>query len=173
MGYSLTIGEAAIENHSNGHIKLTAERVEEDHFPAYGDPTDNTNTRWPSYGSWHDAMEILGLKDIMFQEEYECEDGTFIRGLIADHPGVTMITEKHMKIVSDAMNAYRAKHTTHRSEWPPLQEGAVPYGNSDVYAEADYVDDPTYDTALVRGEWLEYCMKWALENCVIPVFVNT
>lgn len=41
-----------------------------------------------------------------------------------------------------------------------------------MYREEDYDQDPKYDQHLCRGTWLVFWLKWAVENCKQPVFVN-
>lgn len=97
MGYSITIGELRIEkNPDDGFdspcIKFLANHIRKDDAPAFGEPTDYTNSRWPSYTSWTNAMREAGL--------YECffSNGTLIGG----HPGVRLVTEDLLLAVQNA-----------------------------------------------------------------------
>jgi hypothetical protein len=72
-------------------------------------------------------------------------------GLFFQHPGCVMITQDHYQQVYDALKEYR-KH----AKRPP---GYDDFGNLDYN--------------LARLMWLEYWMKWALENCETPAIFNS
>jgi hypothetical protein len=178
MGYTLKIGEARID-YGADDVRINCDIIRHDNAPAFGDPTDHENQRWPSYSAWVDAMRTLGLADVMFCERsggtgYFERNGVERYPLIQDHPGVAPITIEHVEEVEERLTAYKAKHPDHIAEYRPLKPGAQPLvPGSDVYAEEDYSDDPRYDAALCRGEWLAYWLRWAVENCSQPVFVNS
>lgn len=175
MGYTLKIGEAVLE-YDEDYVGVNCEVIRLDNAPAFGDPTDYESTRWPSYIAWANAMEKLGLMDVMFNQrnggngclEY---DGKCLTPLIEVHPGATPITKHHAEYVEKKLAEYKAKHPEHRAEYPPPKPGATPIVG-DVYRESDYDQDPRYDSALCRGEWLAFWLRWAVENCKQPVFVN-
>ena len=178
MGYTIQIGEAEIER-SDEYVTIGAKLEKHDDAPAHGDPTDYENQRWPSYSAWADAMRTLGLSDVMF-EKRRAKDGCDENWsdeppcgpLMVDHPGAAGITRQHVEEVERRLREYRRKHPTHRAEYPPPREGAKPIlGN--MYRNEDYVKDPEFDSALCRGEWLEYWLRWAIDNCENPVFVNS
>ena len=79
----------------------------------------------------------------LFYDRYE--------GLFRQHPGCVMITQEHYQTVVDALEEYQ-KHTKR----PP---GYDEFGN--------------YDYNFARLMWLEYWMKWALENCETPAIFNS
>lgn len=176
MGYSLRIGEAIID-YEDDMVRIDCEIVKRDDAPAYGDPTDYESQRWPSYSAWFNAMEQLDMIDIMFNERnkgkgYFERDGVMRSPLIECHPGQTPITKEHVEEAEARLAAYKAKYPDHRPEYPPPKPGAKPIVGT-VYRDEDYDDDPRYDSALCRGEWLVYWLRWAVENCKQPVFVNT
>ena len=72
-------------------------------------------------------------------------------GLFRNHPGCVMITQEDYQIVADALEEYK-KH----AQRPP---GYDDFGN--------------YDYNLARLMWLDYWMKWALENCETPAIYNS
>lgn len=176
MGYNLSIGEAYIEYDSD-FVRVQAKFEKHSLAPAFGEPTDRTNERLPSYSSWSSAMCNLGLMDLMF-DEYDGGSGGFkyegqwIYPLIQSHSGCAPITKNHVKIVEQKLNEYKEKHPDHIAQYPPVKKGAKPLFG-DVYREEDYVDDPKCDVNLCRGEWLLYWLKWAVVNCEKPVFVNS
>lgn len=177
MGYNLTIGNAEMEyNKDCVRIVATSHRLDE--APAFGEPTDYTNQRWPSYTSWSEAMETLGLMDVMFNHRnggggFE-RNGDFYSPLLEIHPGATPITLAHVEEVEERIAAYKAANPDHIAQYPPLKPDAEPLvAGSRFYGVDAYVDDPKFDSALCRGEWLVFWLRWAIENCERPVFVNT
>jgi hypothetical protein len=140
MGYGLSIGEATIEWNTDC-VRIGCATERRDNAPAFGEPTDYSNQRWPSYTSWSNAMSALGLMDVMFDERNGgCSDFEFkwndkwLIPLLATHPGATPITKEHVAYVEEKLAAY---------------------------------SEESYD-----GEWLLYWLRWAVENCENPVFVN-
>jgi hypothetical protein len=149
MGYDLTIGELKIDINYYGlesYISLSVEGCKLDNAPAYGEPTDYTNSRWPSYTSWGDAMDFLGLKDLM-------------NYLIAKHPGCVPLTVDHKKVIDEAHAKFYAKY-------PNAKAGYAPNENDDE----SWPEENGYATRL---EWLKFWVDWALENCKVPVFANS
>lgn len=176
MGYSLRIGEAVLE-WSEDMVSVDCEGATNDDAPSFGDPTDKQNQRWPSYSVWADCMRKLDLTNIMFSQRNggsgEIEwNSKWLYPLIQDHPGAAPITKGHVEYVEHKMAAYKAAHPTHIAQYPPPKEGAKPFWGNE-YKQEDLVDDPKYDSALVRGEWLLYWLRWAVANCKQPVFVNS
>jgi len=53
MGYTLRIGELG----DDGEV----ETVRHDDAPAFDEPTDYTNDRWPSYTAWWGFVRACGL----------------------------------------------------------------------------------------------------------------
>jgi len=178
MGYDLKIGEAKII-HCDEMVSIDCDIVRLDNAPAYGEPTDRENQRWPGYGSWAKAMEALGLTDVMFNERNGGDgsfewDGETRYPLIGIHPGVMPITKEHVAYIEDRIVSYKSSHPAHRAEYPPPKPGAEPIDvTGTLYRDEDYVDAPEYDGWLCRGEWLLFWTRWAVENCDHPVFVNT
>mgnify|MGYP003405256251 CR=1 FL=1 len=176
MGYNLRIGEAVI-CYSDESARVDCETVRRDDSPSFGDPTDGTNCRWPSYTVWADMMAKLGLTDVMFNRrnggvgEFEYK-GKWLYPLIPEHPGAAPITREHVEYVEEKLAAYKAAHPDHRAAYPPPKPDAEPIAPG-FYREDDLVADPRYDGALCRGEWLAWWMRWAVENCKQPVFVNS
>ena len=164
MGYTLIIGQANISIDED-QVSSTASIVSLDYAPAYGEPTDYSNERWPSYVAWGDTMRELGLYDVMFDG---VESGR--KALISEHPGICLITKDHVEIVEAKIAAYKILHPTHFAKYPLLKSD----GPLILFQASDnYVYDPRYDGNLCRGEWLAFWLRWAFENCSKPVFVNS
>ena len=175
MGYTLSIGEAEISWTEIG-VDVSAKLVKHDEAPAFGEPPDGENQRWPGYCVWSEFCRDLGILDVMMNTRNggsgECQVGErWLRPLIAEHPGHTPITPEHLEYIEIKLEAYRKLYPDHRAEFRPVKEGCEDKGL--FTPNEDLVDDPRYDGTLVRAEWLVYWMRWALENCERPVFVNT
>lgn len=146
MGYTLKIGEYASEFHDEDNttwISQYAEDAQHDAAPAYGEPTDNTNARWPSYTSWHNFARFVGLEDFFFNEEM---------GLIRKHPGCVPLARYHQSSIENAMLNFKIKHPN-----------AIPR----------MTDESEADCQLARLTWLKYWVDWAMQNCERPVFYNS
>jgi hypothetical protein len=147
MGYTITIGELAVEkNPGDGLdcscISFDAAGVKHEGAPAFGDPTDFTNSRWPGYSVWSDFMRGAGLYDVFFDD----------RGhLIGGHPGVRLVTQEMVDRTALALAGFKAKNP-----------GLVP-------AYGDEIKGGT----LCRLIWLDYWLRWSLENCTTPVIANS
>jgi hypothetical protein len=174
MGYTLKIGEAVIE-YNNEAVSIGCNTVKIDGAPAHGDPTDGTNEKWPSYDAWTSFCNQVGISHVMFNEHNGfVRNGNYCFPLIQDHPGAAPITAAHLEEAEERLAAYKARFPGHIAQYPPLKEGAEPMvKGTGLYSEASYVDDPKYDGNLCRAEWLVFWMRWALENCERPVFVNS
>jgi hypothetical protein len=159
MGYNLTIGELKTDIYYDelySRINNRAEVKRNDDAPAYGEPTDFTNMRWPSYTSWHNAMRFVGLEDLMYNKE---------TGLILNHPGCTVLVPEHKEIIDEAYKNFYEKYPNAKAGYSPKineKEG--------IFDDPDWPEENNYATRL---EWLRYWVDWALVNCTIPVFHNS
>jgi hypothetical protein len=179
MGYNLAIGEAEVD-WSEDMVRIDVVTVKLDEAPAFGEPTDHTNTRWPSYTSWSNFCKNMGITDIVLNrrnggcDEFELPDETYVTCLMPEHPGVAPVTQKHLDYIEAKVNEYKAKHPDHRAEYPPPKPDAVPMvPGTTMYRSEDLVSDPRYDGDLCRAEWLLFWMRWAIANCKKPVFFNS
>ena len=108
MGYTLKIGELEIDYDPEGfdycgNIMLSARDEYHDDAPAYGEPTDHTNARWPSYRGWEDFVAAVGLKDVFDQ-------------VLSSHPGCVLIDFRFKQRVDKAMDDWVARHPEAKAE---------------------------------------------------------
>lgn len=158
MGYTLTIGELQIgyfNDNGDPHIALSARQERHKKAPAFGEPTDYTNTRWPSYTVWTEFTEFAGLYSLFFAENREDR-------LIYSHPGCVPLTEQHRQEVNQAFEAFKLKYPNAVST----------YGNTDNPLDVD-PENPEENGYMCRLVWLHYWVNWALDNCEKPVFGNS
>lgn len=153
MGYNITVGNAVPEHSKEYFPDLSARWIVEgatsDAAPTFpGDEmTGNGNERSPSYSTWADFARTVGLYEFFYDE----------RGhLHAGHPGCIGITKEDADLVTAALNRYRAQST-------------LPPG----FNSWDYEGPATFDGHLARLIWLEWWMRWAVENCETPAIQNT
>ena len=165
MGYNLTIGEAVFEVDKVGddewttsvqdeYIRVTAESVKLPDAPAFDEPTDYTNERWPSYTTWHDFCEATGLWAAIYVVD---EHGNNTGNMRGGHPGYFPITPAFQKEVHEAYDNWMAEYPDAVAEYTKGEDG-------------EYIEANSY---LCRLEWLKFWTDWALENCKVPVFVNS
>ena len=128
-----------------GWVVEDAKRNDAPTFPN-DEVTGNSNSRSPSYISWYDFCEDAGIHDLFYDED---------EGLIQPHPGCNLLHREHLLIVQAALEKRRKA-----TDKPPGFEG--PNGE----------DKGKYDATLARLIWLEFWMRWALENCEIPALEN-
>ena len=160
MGYTLTIGELEVnydqdDEYPDIHLGARAER--HDNAPAYGEPTDYTNARWPSYTSWHEFTRFVGLEELFFSDDRgDCLIGR-------QHPGCVPLTERHRREINAAYEAHKVKYPN-----------AVPtYGNPPEGVFTVDENNPPENYQFTRLTWLHYWVNWALDNCEKPVFENS
>lgn len=174
MGYTIKIGEAVVDWQPD-FVGIDAKDERLAIAPAFGEPTDHTNARWPSYSGWADFLRVAGLTDLFFNQENvgsgELKIGdTWISPLMGQHPGFAPLNEAVRDFVREKLRAYREAHPDHRPEFPPLRPELAPRG---VFARPeDYVQDRRYDGNLCSFIWLDFWIDWAVTNCDRPVLVN-
>lgn len=148
MGYTITIGQLEIEKSPDDGLDCScigfgAAGASHENAPAFDEPTDRENQRWPSYSSWALFMKEAGLYDVFFYE-----DGHLVGG----HPGVRLVTSEMKARVDKAMLDFVGAH-------PGL--------------EARFVVTDVNGGTLCRLIWLKYWIDWAIENCETPVIANS
>ena len=154
MGYTLKIGNAKpYFDEDNECEMMNVDNMYCDLAPAYGEPTDHSNARWPSYSSWAAAMRFVGLYDLFFDRP---------GGLLNEHPGYAILTKEHQHKINTAYAAFYKKYPNCNPGYSPLA--------------TDFQDDlnwPVENTWAARLEWLKYWVDYALDNCEKPIFYNS
>jgi len=110
MGYSLTIGELKseiIEEGLESRLHNFAEDVKLPNAPAFGEPTDYMNCRWPSYTSWAQSMRTVGLYDFMYDKQI---------GLLRNHPGCVPLTKEHRDVFNLSYSEFYKNSKYHLSK---------------------------------------------------------
>lgn len=152
MGYSIGIGELKI-NREDGYTFKSVKTIKLPDAPAFGEPTDNTNERWPSYTSWSNAMQFLGLYDMMFNKK---------TGLMRQHLGTYRIFKHHKATLDKVYDEFYKKYPNAKAGYSP---------KSTMFEEDK--DWPEENSWAVRLEWLKFWFDWAFENCKKPYFYNS
>lgn len=152
MGYNLAIGNGYLAyDKEDNYLRVEVKSERLDNAPAYGEPTDYTNQRWPSYTAWSKFMEHVGLYDILWNKESElC--------LIPSHPGYAPISNEHKEAIDKAWVDFHNKY-------PNVEAGFAKDGEEENW--------PEENGFAVRLEWLKFWVDWSLENCEIPTFYNS
>ena len=155
MGYTLKIGQ--LEKVVDGDYSFdTAESVRLDNAPAFGEPTDYTNSRWPSYSAWHDFSRFVNLEDLFYNKE---------TGLIRQHPGCFNLTQEHKEIIDKAYSDFYQMYPNCKPGYSPKID--VKNG---IYDDESWAEEKSW---AVRLEWLKFWVDWSLQNCTEPVFYNS
>src|SRR3972149_4765324 len=160
MGYNLRVGELqTLWDDSDGLesiIRNSAEGAHHDNAPSFGEPTDGSNGRWPSYTAWHDFTRFVDLEDFFYSKETR---------LLRSHPGCFPLTKKHKEIIDKAYEKFYKKY-------PNAKAGFSPKINEEkgVWEDKDWPEENTW---AVRLEWLKYWVDWAIKECEQPVFYNS
>ena len=158
MGYTLKIGELETATTDDGLESIVLNDAKDEHHenaPAFGDPTDHTNSRWPSYSGWADVCRLTGLSEFFFNK------GT---GLIRQHPGCFPLKKEHKEIIDKAYDEFYKKYPNAKPGYSPRVDDIK------VFEDNEW---PEENAIAVRLEWLKYWVDWALINCKQPVFVNS
>lgn len=94
MWYSLGIWELVYDKEEDYNSVVIVTHTD---LPKYGEPTDQTNERWPSYGWWADFTRFCDLEHLM---------GV----LIDEHPGVVKLTQEHIDELELRYKEYISKY---------------------------------------------------------------
>lgn len=160
MGYTLTIGEAKPcppdpSDEPGGSFTWDVDEMSHDDAPrAPNDANPGANFRWPSYGVWADFARDVGLYDMLIDRDGE---GT----LMPRHPGIAPLYPWHRDRVSAALADFRAKHPAAVARFSDNPMG----GDADPMAGAN--------ASLARLEWLDWWIRWAIDNCKHPAMSNS
>lgn len=145
MGYTLKIGQAiTYTDPETGVERIDCEKVFMEDAPAFGEVTDHTNVRMPSYSAWEDLAIASGLYDFFFDPGY---------GLLNTPDGVTVLSIVHKTAIDLACADYAQKHPT-------------------LFSVKNEASLSVEDYHFERLRWLKFWIDWALKNCSSAVFVN-
>lgn len=154
MSYTLTIGEANLHYDQKGeYCKIEAMAMSDPKAPAFGEPTDYKNERWPSYSSWANFCKVTNLHDLFFNED---------NGILRNHPGCVPLSMRHKQEIDEAYESFKSKYPNVIAEYSPKILNDIPDENW-----------PEENGTMCRLEWLKYWVDWALKNCQQPVFDNS
>lgn len=153
MGYSITIGNAFCQD----DLTFDVDEVESSLAPAFphDDLSNHRNARHPSYSAWTDFVNEVGLYDLFLGFD----------GLLRSHPGIEPLTKEHLAVIQTALERWQVKATL-----PPGFAGDPKPTPSGQWVSEDA---GKYDHQLARLIWLEWWVRWALENCERPAIRNT
>ncbi len=154
MGYDIIIGEA-IECYDVTYDKewMTVGEVIHPYAPAFGEITDYSNVRHPSYSVWYDFLREVALFSLFLDN---------VIGLMRPHPGLKYITKKHQQKIDQAYVNYVKKY-------PHVRPGFVDAGELSLPVEYDSMQG----RSLARLTWLKFWVDWAMENCEYPAIYNS
>jgi hypothetical protein len=170
MGYNLTIGELKVrydQDNDCPEISLTAKGFCHDEAPAFGEISDYTSSRYPSYSAWSDFSMSVGLASLFYGKDNNGR-GELIRddALLVNHPGCVPLTEQHRKEVNEALANFKKVYPNAIATYGR----PAPEGKSAAFW--DDKENPVENGWLCRLVWLHYWVNWALDNCSQPVFEN-
>lgn len=167
MGYTIRIGEAEVcsswpePGDDEPFAHWFAKEATAADAPLTDDLTQRSNERWPSYGVWAEFCRNLGLYDWMFDEEI---------GKMRSHPGCFALTKADVEVVSRAVAEYRRRHPRAEPSFCPCVDCAMPWHKGEADSPPH---NPNADGSLARAVWLEWWVRWAVENCEHPCISNS
>ena len=162
MGYTIKIGEACWESpkeydwdyaEEGVYLRLDAKSEKHDNAPSFGEPTDFSNERWPSYTSWYEFLKDANIVNFFYDKNERT---------IGGHPGGFMLTERHRAMVEGASVYLKTlypkafEYAENGGKWPDNKDEII-----DGYG------------CCSRIIWLKYWVNWALDNCDHPVVANS
>lgn len=170
MGYNISIGNAVLDyTKGDEYIRITVEPAANDNAPDHCPYTGKGNSRSPSYTAWSDFCRNAGIEELFYGQGWSREERRYLScsdnfhretPLLAEHPGAFALLPADLEYVTAART--RREQTN----------GGKPPGFWDYDQERGEIDNGT-DHVLARLLWLEFWMKWALENCERPAIGNT
>lgn len=170
MGYDIYIGEAEVvrpqDDGEGTELRMRVRPCTHPDAPEFpGDEmTGKSNGRHPSYSNWAQFCRETGLYALFYgpskEERY--------LGLLGSHPGCFMLTQCHLDAVRAAIGNWRATHPTKPPGWDPCPEGA----SLDERLRWMCRESVGHDPVLARLLWLEWWMRFAIQNCKVPAIYN-
>jgi|TARA_R110000851_G_scaffold305841_1_gene464003 hypothetical protein len=170
MGYTLKIGDLVVDydqDEDYPNVSLTAKGFAHDGAPAFGEPTDHTSERWPSYSGWSEFTQKAGIYTMFYGKEHGSMELSRDDALLRHHPGCVPLTECHRREVNAALAAWKVKYP----DATPTFGKPAPEGERNFFWVDE--DNPEENSQMTRLVWLHYWINWALDNCEQPVFENS
>lgn len=173
MGYNIGIGEAKIEYWADDDIiSVTAASASHNDAPdlGKGDISGKGNYRYPSYTAFSNWVDATGLRETFYELNEEMTERRKESGfpnpdywqMRGGHPGCVPLTKEKYDAVKGALDKWKKDHPDAIMPTPENTQHLQGF-------EEDHVNDYT----LGRLVWFEFWMKWALENCKMPVIYNS
>jgi len=172
MGYNIAIGEAVFRgSKEEAYLSVWADSEVHDAAPSFPNDelTGQSNERSPSYIGWADFCRETGLYGMFFglngrRNPYMEGDPNCHRDqpIMADHPGYAAINNEDAFAVKQALEQHILKHGE-------LNPGFTNWAAS----EADTPTNALQCATRARLIWLDYWVRWAVENCAHPVIANS
>lgn len=161
MGYSFHIGNATYEKYEyDGEVceSWPVQGMTHPDAPTFpnDDMTGNGNDRHPSYSAWSHFCTEAGLYELFYDYRGHLHCG---------HPGTMFLTQGHLEEIQ-----YALKQRQKISTKPPGFDG---YPQLNDIGIMETPDEGRFDPILARLIWLEFWVRWALENCENPGIQNT
>lgn len=161
MSYDIYIGNADLDYDADPDYPRVVVGVEPEVHPDApefpGDKmTGKGNSRHPGYSNWTDFTRQTGLYDLFFSHE---------TGLMRQHPGAQVLLPAQVQAVELERKAWEDSHPDSKPGWCMCEKC------NNFHREKDK-EHRELDGTLARLLWLEWWMKWALDNCDMPTIHN-
>jgi len=177
MGYTLRIGKKSIDNDykkvlfkeylDDGYELEYAEKQSilfatcvklENHenAPAFGEPTDYENARWPSYSAWAVFCEITEINFLF----YENING--VNNFKGGHPGYFYITKEWLSDLNHFIKRFRNKYPNCIASYSTDIDSYDTKISYQKYSKK--TEQMPVNFMLCRLEWLEYWCNYAVEK---------
>lgn len=171
MGYDIYIGNAELNySQEDDYIAVHVKEVELETAPAFENDTlsAHCNNRHPSYSGWSGFVKRVGL-EAFFQDTET--------GRMREHSGIFPLCEDHYAIIKAALEKHRASlpddiQPGFIDDSPILKEDGTfeRWATKEEYEERRLASKT--DADLARLLWLEWWVRWALDNCQYPAIYN-
>lgn len=168
MGYSIVIGEAAIEysnEYGDSYAYITAEGQKVNNAPCFGfsDISGKSNERSPGYGQMSDWCRNVGLYGLFFDKD---------DGILRHHPGCVPLEKRHLDVVIEAREKWYREHNDCVSKLPYSYKEPSNYKDMTWSEREKYEEEQDFDWMYARLIWYEWWFRWALKNCKKPAIYN-
>lgn len=162
MWYTLKIWEAEIfADKEESYMCIEVKLEKHDNAPAFWEPTDFENQRWPWYCAWTDFCKFVWIHEMMFCKE---------KWLIINHPWEEMLNNSHLKQVKEAIKNLKEKYPKVKPVFTDIDKW---FFNLKDFSEVEKDNLKIACWYLCRLVWLEYWIDNSLKNHKIPTFKNT